>query len=116
MSDQQITEIDFISPCPVQECVNKNKSYRWIHSDCGGREKLNDEGNLRCLKCATKGKFVDWKFNCGDHDYKEVSAQGVSHALAVMAQLAVEKSQQRFIAKTAQAIMKQILEQPQQQP
>ena len=106
---EQLTEIDFISPCPVQQCVNKAKTYRWIHSECGGREKLNEQGILRCLKCSTKGEFVDWKFDCGEHDYEEVSAQGVAHALAVMAQLAVDQSQQNFIAKTAKAIMGQIL-------
>jgi hypothetical protein len=100
-----ITEVDFISPCPVQQCVNKQKSYRWIHTDCGGREKLNDEGNLRCLKCGKVGPFIDWKFNCGDHDYEKASAQGIAHALAVMAQIAVDKSQQKFIAKTTAAIM-----------
>ena len=104
-----IVEIDFISPCPVQQCINKNKSYRWIHSDCGGREKLNDQGKLRCLKCDTKGDFIDWKFNCGDHDYESASAQGVAHALAVMAQLSVEKSQQKFIATTTAAIMGQYM-------
>lgn len=109
---EELTEIDFVSPCPVQQCINKNKTYRWIHSNCGGREKLNSKGELRCLKCSTKGDFIDWRFDCGDHDYEEVSAQGVAHALAVMAQLAVERSQQRFIALTAAAIMQQFTRAP----
>ena len=105
-----LTEIDFISPCPVQDCVNKNKFYRWTHNQCGGRRlSLNDEGMLRCLKCGKKGKFVDFRFNCGDHNYKECSAQGAAHSVAVMAQTSVEKSQQRFIAKVTKVIMNQFM-------
>ena len=51
---EEMTEIDFISFCPVQECINRNKKYKWTHNQCGGRLKLNDEGMLRCLKCRKK--------------------------------------------------------------
>ena len=105
--EEELTEIDFISPCPVDQCRNKNKSYRWIHNQCGGRLKLDDKGWLRCLKCCLTGPFGG-KFDCGDHDYKEYSTQGIVHALTVMAHQAVEKSQQRFIAKTTPAILKQL--------
>jgi hypothetical protein len=85
-------EIDFISPCPVDQCKNKNKIYRWTHNQCGGKLSLNNEGMLRCLKCGKKEELVDSRFNCGDHDYEECSAQGVAHALGVMAQQAGERS------------------------
>jgi ferritin len=65
---------------------------------------------LRCLRCGKKGKFVNFKFNCGDHNYKECSAQGVAHSEAVKAQTVKEESQQRFIAKVAQAFMKQCMD------
>ena len=82
-----ISEIDFVSPCPVEECKNKNTSYTWSHYNCGGHEKITNQGNIYCLKCGTNGLFTDWKFNCGDHDFKEASAQGFCHALSIMAQL-----------------------------
>jgi hypothetical protein len=108
LTKEQIKEIYLISPCPVQDCVNKNKMYRWTHVKCGGgRLSLNDEGMLRCVKCGKKGKFVDFRFDCGDHDSKECSAQGVSHSLAFMAQRAEEKSQQKFIAKITASLMQQ---------
>ena len=59
--------------------------YRWVHTDCGGREKLNDLGSIRCLKCGGKAPFMDWEFDCGEHDFKKGSAQGMIHALAIMA-------------------------------
>ena len=82
-----ISEIDFVSPCPVEECKNKNTSYTWSHYNCGGHEKITNQGNIYCLKCGTNGLFTDWKFNCGAHDFKYASIQGLSHALSVMAQL-----------------------------
>ena len=108
--DTTITEVDFISPCPVEKCRNKNKNYRWVHYNCDGREKLNDSGWIRCLKCGGKAPYIDWKFNCGEHDFEEGSTQGIIHALVVMAQLSVEKEHALFIAKTTQEIMKQYTE------
>lgn len=90
-----ISEIDFVSPCPVEECKNKNTSYKWSHYNCGGREKITNEGKIYCLKCGTDGLFTDWEFNCGAHDFKEASAQGFCHALSVMAQL--DTKNQMFI-------------------
>ena len=105
-----LTEIDFISPCPVQECINKNDPITWVHVVCGqGKMKLTDQGQLRCINCNRKGTFIDWKFDCGDHDYKEASRQGIAHALAIMAQLVGGENEQVFIATVTQCIMRQFL-------
>ena len=93
-----IDEVDFISPCPVQDCINKQKSYRWIHHNCGGYEKITNEGEIRCIRCGTSGLFVDEQFKCENHSSKPVSAQGVAYALSVMAQLSVKPEEQAFIA------------------
>lgn len=93
-----IYEIDFISPCPVEGCINKKKSYRWIHHNCGGYEKITNEGEIRCIRCGTSGLFVDWRFQCENHSFKYASAQGVAYALSVMAQLSVKPEEQAFIA------------------
>ena len=91
-----ISEIDFKSPCPVQECINNSTVYTWIHHNCGGYEKITNQGIIYCCKCDRGGLFTDWKFKCGAHDFKYASAQGVCHALSVMAQLDTEN--QQFIA------------------
>ena len=101
---------DFDAPCPVQECLNKNKCHIWTHSTCGEKLKLNDEGMIRCPKCETQEQFVDWEFKCGDHDYKECSSQGVAHCLAGMAQVALNREEQQYIARTTGAIMGSIIE------
>ena len=64
---------------------------------------------LRCLGCKIEGPFIDWLFDCGEHDYERVSAQGVAHALGVVAQLAVKQEEQLFIAKTTRNIMDDII-------
>ena len=93
-----ITEIDFVAPCPVQECINKDKSIRWTHYKCGGYEKITNEGKIRCIRCGTSGLFVDWKFQCENHSFKESSAQGICYALSIMAQLSIKPEEQTFIA------------------
>ena len=92
-----ISEIDFVSPCPVEGCKNSDTCYRWRHHNCGGYEKITSQGIIYCQKCSTDGLFTDWKFNCGAHDFKYASAQGLCHALSVMAQL--DTKNQLFIAQ-----------------
>ena len=101
-------EIDFIYPCPADQCKNKNKIYRWTHNQCGGRLKLNDEGMLRCLKCGKKEEFLDFRFDCGDHDYEDCSAQGLAHSLGFMDQISVEESEQAFCARTTIVLMEHL--------
>ena len=108
--DPTPTEIDFESPCPVQQCINNDKLIKWSHRNCGGHEKLTDKGELRCIKCGTKGRFVDWRFNCGDHDYLKASSQGVCHALSIMAQLSIKPNEQSFISTTCAVIMQQFVD------
>ena len=93
-----IYEIDFISPCPVQDCINKRKLYHWTHSNCGGYEKLTNEGKIRCVKCGMTFLFIDQKFQCENHSFKQASVQGAAYALSVMAQLSVKPEEQAFIA------------------
>lgn len=78
------TEIDFIACCPVEGCPNGNNPIKWVHSNCGGFEKLNLEGDLRCVKCDHSAFIADWKFKCESHDYKKGSYQGFCYLLAVL--------------------------------
>ena len=102
-----ISEIDFVSPCPVDECKNKNTMYRWRHHNCGGYERITNEGKIYCLRCPTDGLFIDWRFNCGAHDFKQASSQGFSHALSILSQL--DKKNQKFIALLSKNVSEQYL-------
>ena len=114
-----IYEVDFISPCPVQDCINKQKSYHWIHHNCWGYEKITNEGEIRCIRCGTSGLFVDWKFQCENHSsncvayafndmeqkfqyvndsFKQASPKGVANAFNVMALLSVKLEEKAFFA------------------
>ena len=76
-----------------------------------GKMKLTDLGELKCTSCLKKGLFVDWKFDCGAHDYMKASYQGVGHALTIMSQLVGGEREQLFIANVTQCVMKQFLRQ-----
>ena len=104
-----ISEVDFISPCPVEECINKKTMYRWRHHNCGGHEKVTNQGNIYCLRCRNDALFIDWKFNCGAHDFKQASSQGFSHALYILSQL--DKKNQLFIAQLNEKVSQQFIKQ-----
>ena len=103
-----ISEVDFISPCPVQGCIKNDTKYRWRHHNCGGYERITNQGKIYCLRCPTDGLFPDWLFNCGAHDFDYASAQGLSHALYIMSTL--DTNNQLFIASlmrnTGEILMK----------
>lgn len=105
-----ITEIEFNAPCPVAECEKRDEVIKWHHKNCGGKTWLTSEGELRCVKCGKKHLFIDWKFDCGNHDAKYASQQGLAHSLTIMSQLSINDNEQMFIAKATEVIMKQFLE------
>ena len=99
-----VSEIDFVSPCPVEGCINRTP-IRWRHSNCGGYEKLTNQGKIYCLKCGTQGLIADWQFNCGEHDSRKASAKQVCHILSIMSTL--DKKNQKFFS----SLMPKVLEQ-----
>ena len=103
-----ISEIDFVSPCPVEECKNKNTSYKWYHYNCGGHEKITNQGKIYCLKCKIEGLFIDWKFDCGEHDYQEASSQALGYVFSVMSQLYTKN--QLFIAMLNNKVSEQFIQ------
>ena len=80
-------EYDFYTFCPIAGCPNNNKPIKWQHYNCGGYTKINDEGYIRCPKCNVKGKVVDWKFSCENHDFEEPNVQKLISILSVMQQI-----------------------------
>ena len=85
--DEKKMEYDFYTFCPIAGCPNNNKPIKWQHYNCGGYTKINDEGYIRCPKCNVKGKVVDWKFSCENHDFEEPNVQKLISILSVMQQI-----------------------------
>ena len=82
-------EIDFITSCPVSGCPNNNcfTKLNWTHHNCGGYEKINGKGCLRCVRCNRNGPVIDWRFRCEHHDFKKASSYGLSNMLSILAQI-----------------------------
>lgn len=99
--------IDWISPCPVVNCKNKNKYYRWTHQQCGGTLLLNIKGEFVCNKCNIKKLFKEWFFHCGSHQPEETSKQGASEALNSLSKLIVKKSKEKIISQLIKAVLNQ---------
>lgn len=72
----------FKSACP--SCDSNKGPYYWVHENCGGHQKMNDWGYIRCDKCYTKGLICHWLFDCGCHNdgFRVVRGQRI---LCVMA-------------------------------
>lgn len=100
-----ISEVDLIAPCLVEGCRNNRTSYRWRHSNCGGYEKLTNQGKIYCLKCGTQGLIADWSFNCGEHDSRKASVKEVCHILSVMSQLNTKYEQ--FLSSLMPKVLQQ---------
>ena len=99
-----ISEVEFVSPCPVEGCINITP-IRWRHSNWGGYEKLTNQGKIYCLKCGADWLITDQKFSCGEHDSRKASFKQVCHILSVLS-LFDTKSQQFF-----SSLMPKVLEQ-----
>ena len=106
-------ELDFIACCPVGGCINNRPdvSFKWTHSNCGGYEKINGLGNLRCIKCNESGPAIDWKFQCENHEYKKTSKYGLANMLAILAQIeSKNRGNIRFINSIAKSFYKMMSE------
>ena len=92
-----IEEIDFIMPCPVFNCSNGSKPIRWAHSKCGGFEKINDKGFIRCLLCSKSAILFDWSFKCENHNFLQGSFQSILNSLSIMGKLKSDSDIEDFI-------------------
>ena len=102
-----ISELDFISGCPIEECINNGNKYRWRHFICGGYERITNQAKIYCLRCPTDGLFADWLFNCGAHDFKYASGQGFCHTLYIMSTL--DKKNETFFLTLMTKVGQQLL-------
>lgn len=84
-------KVRFHAGCPVQGCKNANTPIFWIHAPDRGRMYIFDDGHLECDDCFTNGLIIDWKFDCGDHDYEYASYQGFLNMLSVLGHLVADE-------------------------
>ena len=108
--EEHLDKIDFIMPCPVQECVERNILFKWNHKKCGQLLSLDKDGKVRCDKCKTCSNIIDFKFSCDEHEDKEPSSIGFCRALTVLAQVAVDPSHQMLVAEVTGKVLKQFME------
>ena len=103
----QKKEVDFISKCPVLNCPNSKIPYVWTHYECGGKEKIDSLGYIRCCKCGEKGKIIDWNFDCTRHEYKANSSMGKHCALYICSLI----SDREFVPSLLLGVTKQLCNQ-----
>ena len=58
-----MSEIDFITGCK-----NEKSKLAWNHNECGNKEKINDQGIIRCIKCGNLGEFFLLKYEFSRHN------------------------------------------------
>ena len=58
--------------CPF--CPNSTEVIDWEHKECGGRQEIDENGDVWCTKCYKASNLVNFFFNCGhcsnDFSYK----------------------------------------------
>lgn len=81
-------KIDFISGCPVNDCLNKNSKITWRHHNCGYRETIDSEGIVRCRNGHTLGEFFRLKYKCDGHSngFQYGSFSAFCSALSIIAE------------------------------
>ena len=79
---------DFICPCPSINCKSARNIY-WTHHNCGGHQKMNDWGYIKCNVCSQTGLICEWLFNCGEHydGFRIVSGQKIIYVMEIIGQM-----------------------------
>ena len=54
---------------PPYYCSDTTKG-QWRHKDCRGRMFINDDLNIKCMKCKDNGSVENWTFACASHPGK----------------------------------------------
>lgn len=105
MSDK----VDFISGCPAIDCENSKKKFIWEHSFCGGKEWIDEKGNIECKECHTKDLLISWRFKCkGHNDYREVDKNEMKICEILSVNASLEKGNKKFKSRLLKAIANMI--------
>ena len=67
--DDNENEKIFMTGCPVKDCSNKGKLYKWVH-ECGASETIDRNGIVKCKNNHMVGEFYTFRYSCGSHAYK----------------------------------------------
>ena len=110
LSDNELEEIEFVAPCPCQECHGKSQFYNWKHPNCGGKLQLTITGEIKCIRCEEKQKFIDWPFNCDKHENTKSSTEGMQHCFQGISLNANCEKKQEFIAKVTSIVINQFID------
>ena len=110
LSDNELEEIEFVAPCPCQECHGKSQFYNWKHPNCGGKLQLTITGEIKCIRCEEKQKFIDWPFNCDKHKNTKSSTEGMQHCFQGISLNANCEKKQEFIAKVTSIVINQFID------
>lgn len=73
----------FKCPCP---CCPNNEWIFWVHHKCGGHEKMDDYGNVKCVKCGVTNILLDWSFRCKFHanEFKKYDPHKILNIMAII--------------------------------
>jgi len=89
-------------PCPAIDCTNKAINY-WYHHGCGSRTMIRYKDIIiKCSGCDKQAILFDWRFNCGEHEFRHASRQGMLYALSI---LGLHKGNDEQIREATQAML-----------
>lgn len=72
------------APCPVEGCPNSNNIITWKCDICGNYLLISDDGFLGCggWRNCFYGRIDKCRFNCGEHDFRYPSYQGLYYMIS----------------------------------
>jgi hypothetical protein len=58
--------VESIYPCPINNCSKhfSDEPISWVHSNCGGRFRLYENGKEKCQICGKEDLFCRWNYSC----------------------------------------------------
>lgn len=110
LSEDEFEEIEFIAPCPCDECKNLDNVFNWKHPQCGGDLHLTRRGEIKCIRCEKKMLFSKWMFDCGKHQEQNATIEGMQKCFRMITLNATFTKKQLFIAKVTSEVMKQFID------
>ena len=105
--------VNLVTPCPVNDCPNRNKYYQWTHKTCNKPLKLYRDGTVECVECNQSRPFVKWNFKCEEHQHDATKATHLrmQDVLDVFELMGNSEPKQAFIKDLKECLTQQFEEQ-----
>ena len=103
--------INLVTPCPVNNCPNRNKYYQWTHQTCNEPLKLYRDGTVECDKCKQSRPFIKWNFKCEEHDHSKPTYLQMQDVLDVFELMGESDEKKAFIKDVKECLTEQYEEQ-----